>query len=159
MRNAMQQFVDNKIAAHSITGTYYCKGEPDENWGDLFSYPKVQHVIVLDKLPDPVTPAETSLGYPGYVEDPIEVKNYPADPSKYMYNHYMSYNFNTQNLGHTWLPEDVMVYWYEQTGEDPETDYFFMNPKDQEVAQVCGVYLGRIGEPIRKMKRENNGTI
>ena len=159
MRNAMQQFVDNKIAAHSITGTYYCKGEPDENWGDLFSYPKVQHVIVLDKLPDPVTPAETSLGYPGYVEDPIEVKNYPADPSKYMYNHYMSYNFNTQNLGHTWLPEDVMVYWYEQTGEDPETDYFFMNPKDQEVAQVCGVYLGRIGEEVTDVFYDEQGDL
>lgn len=151
MRDAMQQFVDNKIAAGSITGTYYCKGEPDKKWGDLFSYPKVQHVIVLDKLPDvivPVTTAETSLGYPGYVEDPIEVKNYPADPSRYMYNHYISYNFNTQNLGHTCLPEDVSNYWYEKTGEYPETEYFFMNPKDQEVAQVCGVYLGRIGDKV-----------
>lgn len=161
MRDAMQQFVDNKIAAGSITGTYYCKGEPDENFGgNLYSYPKVQHVIVLDKLPEvivPVTTAETSLGYPGYVEDPIEVKNYPADPSKYMYNHYMSYNFNTQNLGHTLLPEDVLIYWYEQTGEDPETDYFFMNPKDQEVAQVCGVYLGKIGDEVTDVGFDEDG--
>ena len=62
----------------------------------------------------------------------------------------MSYNFNTQNFGHTWLPEDVSSYWYEQTGEDPETDYFFMTPKDQEVAQVCGVYLGRIGDYLQE---------
>lgn len=161
MRDAMQQFVDNKIAAGSITGTYYCKGEPDDSYGgNLYSYPKVQHVIVLDKLPEvivPVTTAETSLGYPGYVEDPIEVKNYPADPSKYMYNHYMSYNFNTQNLGHTLLPEDVLIYWYEQTGEDPETDYFFMNPKDQEVAQVCGVYLGKIGDEVTDVGFDEDG--
>ena len=154
MRDAMQQFVDNKIAAHSITGTYYCKGEPDENWGDLFSYPKVQHVIVLDKLPDPVTPAETSLGYPGYVEDPIEVKNYPADPSRYMYNHYISYNFDRNNISAEGIPSPEVEYW-----GDLETTYFFMNPKDQEVAQVCGVYLGRIGDVVTDVFYDEQGDL
>lgn len=164
MRDAMQQFVDNKIAAGSITGTYYCKGEPDENWGDLgdlFSYPKVQHVIVLDKLPDPVTPAETSLGYPGYVEDPIEVKNYPADPSRYMYNHYISYNFDRDNISAEGVEMDGFVseWWQEHGGADLETTYFFMNPKDQEVAQVCGVYLGRIGDEVTVFYDEQEATI
>ena len=165
MRDAMQQFVDNKIAAGSITGTYYCKGEPDDSYGsDLFSYPKVQHVIVLDKLPDvivPVTTAETSLGYPGYVEDPIEVKNYPADPSRYMYNHYMSYNFEPSNTRSEGVEMDGFVseWWQEQGGADLETTYFFMNPKDQEVAQVCGVYLGRIGDEVTVFYDEQEETI
>lgn len=150
MREAMQTFVDNKIEARTITGRYLCEGEPidaEEAPGD---YPKVQHIIVLEKLPkvvEPVTTPQTTLGYPGYVQDPKEWSGrFYDDPSKYSYNHYMSYNFNRDNTiaSGTPLNYDAYVYWDEQgIVLDSDTRYFFMNPKDQEVAQVCGVWVGQ----------------
>lgn len=150
MREAMQTFVDNKIEAGTITGRYLCLGEPVDDEEAPGDYPKVQHIIVLEKLPEvvePVTTPQTTLGYPGYVQDPKEWRGrFYDDPSKYSYNHYMSYNFNKDNTiaSGTQLNEDALVYWHEQGIElDPDTRYFFMNPKDQEVAQVCGVWVGQ----------------
>ena len=150
MREAIQTFVDNKIEARTITGRYLCEGEPidaEEAPGD---YPKVQHIIVLEKLPkvvEPVTTPQTTLGYPGYVQDPKEWRGrFYDDPSDYSYNHYMSYNFNRDNTiaSGTPLNYDAYVYWDEQgIVLDSDTRYFFMNPKDQEVAQVCGVWVGQ----------------
>lgn len=150
MREAMQTFVDNKIEARTITGRYLCEGEPidaEEAPGD---YPKVQHIIVLEKRPkvvEPVTTPQTTLGYPGYVQDPKEWSGrFYDDPSKYSYNHYMSYNFNRDNTiaSGTPLNYDAYVYWDEHgIVLDSDTRYFFMNPKDQEVAQVCGVWVGQ----------------
>jgi hypothetical protein len=58
----------------------------------------------------------------------------------------MSYNFkrgNTSARG-THINEDALCYWYDNGIElDPDACYFFMNPKDQEVAQVCGVWVGQ----------------
>ncbi len=151
MREAMQAFVDNRIEGGTITGRYYCEGEPDDSYsGYQGSYPKVQHIIVLEKLPEvvkPVTTPETTLGYPGYVRDPKEWRGtFYDDPSDYSYNHYMSYNFhsgNTSSSG-TQIDEGALCYWYDNGIElDPDARYFFMNPKDQEVAQVCGVWVGQ----------------
>ena len=149
MREAMQTFVDNKIEAGTITGRYLCQGEPMSS-GYEGSYPKVQHIIVLEKLPEvvkPVTTPETTLGYPGYVRDPKEWRGtFYDDPSDYSYNHYMSYNFkrNNTSASGTHINEDALVYWHEHDIElEPEARYFFMNPKDQEVAQVCGVWVGQ----------------
>ena len=150
MREAMQTFVDNKIEAGTITGRYLCLGEPVDDEEAPGDYPKVQHIIVLEKRPEvvePVTTPQTTLGYPGYVQDPKEWRGrFYDDPSKYSYNHYMSYNFNKDNTfaSGKQLNETALVYWYEQGIElDPDTRYFFMNPKDQEVAQVCGVWVGQ----------------
>ena len=150
MREAMQTFVDNKIKAGTITGRYLCEGEPidaEEAPGD---YPKVQHIIVLEKRPEvvkPVTTPQTTLGYPGYVQDPKEWRGrFYDDPSKYSYNHYMSYNFKRGNTiaSGTHFNEDAYGYWHDHDIElDPNTRYFFMTPKDQEVAQVCGVWVGQ----------------
>ncbi len=149
MREAMQTFVDNKIEAGTITGRYLCQGEPMSS-GYEGSYPKVQHIIVLEKLPEvvkPVTTPETTLGYPGYVRDPKEWRGtFYDDPSDYSYNHYMSYNFkrgNTSASG-TQIDEGALCYWYDDgIVLDPNAHYFFMTPKDQEVAQVCGVWVGQ----------------
>ena len=162
MREAMQAFVDNRIEGGTITGRYYCEGEPDDSYsGGQGSYPKVQHIIVLEKLPEvvePVTTHETSLGYPGYVQDPKEWRGrFYDDPSKYSYNHYMSYNFerNNTSASGTHINESALVYWREHgIVLEPEARYFFMTPKDQEVAQVCGVWVGQKqfdfnGETIR----------
>ena len=161
MREAMQAFVDNRIEAGTITGRYLCQGEPVYAETAPFDYPKVQHIIVLEKLPEvvkPVTTPETTLGYPGYVRDPKEWRGtFYDDPSDYSYNHYMSYNFhsgNTSSSG-TQIDEGALCYWYDNGIElDPDARYFFMNPKDQEVAQVCGVWVGQKqfkfnGETIR----------
>ena len=160
MREAMQTFVDNKIEAGTITGRYLCQGEPMSS-GYQGLYPKVQHIIVLEKLPEvvkPVTTPETTLGYPGYVRDPKEWRGtFYDDPSDYSYNHYMSYNFerNNTSASGTHINESALVYWYDNGIElEPEARYFFMTPKDQEVAQVCGVWVGQKefdfnGETIR----------
>ena len=150
MREAMQTFVDNKIEGGTITGRYLCQGEPLNAEEAPFDYPKVQHIIVLEKLPEvvkPVTTPETTLGYPGYVRDPKEWRGtFYDDPSDYSYNHYMSYNFhsgNTSSSG-TQIDEGALCYWYDNhIVLDPNARYFFMTPKDQEVAQVCGVWVGQ----------------
>ena len=151
MREAMQTFVDNKIEAGTITGRYLCQGEPMSS-GYEGSYPKVQHIIVLEKRPEvvkPVTTPQTTLGYPGYVQDPKEWRGrFYDDPSKYSYNHYMSYNFNKDNTSAsgTQINESAYGYWDEPEQGielDPYACYFFMTPKDQEVAQVCGVWVGQ----------------
>lgn len=150
MREAMQTFVDNKIEEGTITGRYLCLGEPVDDEEAPGDYPKVQHIIVLEKLPEvvkPVTTPQTTLGYPGYVQDPKEWRGrFYDDPSKYSYNHYMSYNFKRDNTSAsgTHFNESAYGYWHDQGIElDPDTRYFFMTPKDQEVAQVCGVWVGQ----------------
>ena len=58
----------------------------------------------------------------------------------------MSYNFhsgNTSSSG-TQIDEGALCYWYDDSIVlDPNAHYFFMTPKDQEVAQVCGVWVGQ----------------
>ena len=150
MREAMQTFVDNKIEAGTITGRYLCLGEPLDAEEAPIDYPKVQHIIVLEKLPEvvkPVTTPQTTLGYPGYVQDPKEWRGrFYDDPSKYSYNHYMSYNFKRNNTSArgTQINESALCHWDDNGIElDPDARYFFMTPKDQEVAQVCGVWVGQ----------------
>ena len=146
MKAAMERFVDNKIKAGSINGVYICNGFSSNN-PDYEGRPytlKRNHVIILNEVPDcdnePTGMVENSLGYPGYQEDPREEKYYP-DPSRYMYNHYMPYNFLEENT----VPEGISasqaaINYYNL---NPNDRYFFMTPKDQEVAHVWAVWVGQ----------------
>lgn len=136
-RDIMQRYVDNKIVAGSITGTYECHEFSRPVLGSDDEMRKSQHIIVLDQLPDyvnePTITASNSLGYPGYQEDPREEKYY-ENPVNYMYNHYTPTNFIEVNTH-----EDYIL-----SPEDQDFKAFFMRPKDREVAQVWGVWLGQL---------------
>ena len=136
-RDIMQRYVDNKIVAGSITGTYECHEFSRPVMGSDDAMRKSQHIIVLDQLPDyvnePTITASNSLGYPGYQEDPREEKYY-ENPVNYMYNHYTPTNFIEVNTHGDYILSVV----------DQEFKAFFMRPKDREVAQVWGVWLGQL---------------
>lgn len=147
MREAMQNYIDNTITEGTIKGIYQCLGSPIDVPKDNFVGMKCQHVIVLDQLPGYGTLATSeseSLGYPGYVGDPREWYHY-SNPTRYMYNHYMSSNFNRSNTTSSGvaISSDVLDD-YADMGYplNPNDRYFFMTPKDQEVAQVWGVWVG-----------------
>lgn len=147
MREAMQNYVDNRILEKTVSGVYYCLGRPMAELNDDFIDVKCQHVIVLDKLPEygpPATNESESLGYPGYVEDPREWYHY-SNPTSYKYNHYMSSNFNRDNTTPSGIEVNSdVIDDYANMGVtlNPNDRYFFMTPKDQEVAQVWGVWVG-----------------
>lgn len=147
MREAMQNYIDNTITEGTIKGTYQCLGHPVEVPNDGFVGMKCQHVIVLDQLPGYgalATSESESLGYPGYVGDPREWYHY-GDPTRYMYNHYMSSNFNRSNTTSTGVAiSSSVIDDYADMGYplDPNDRYFFMTPKDQEVAHIWGVWVG-----------------
>ena len=144
-REAMSAFVDHTIDQNSISGTYHCLGEPMSNYESGDDYPKVQHIIVLDALPRLKYESEDSQGYPGYHQDPKEWKDrWYSDPSDYRYNHYMTYNFrrgNTKSSGCN-IGDESYDYYIDELGLNIPTKFFFMTPKDQEVAQVWGVWAG-----------------
>lgn len=147
MQAEMDRFVDNKIKPGTITGTYNCKGLSTTDWhynGDPYAT-KRHHLIALSEVPDcdaePTGLIENSLGYPGYDEDPLETKHYPGHPERYMYNHYMPYNFltaNTVSEGISASQASISHY-----NLNPNDRYFFMAPKDQEVAHVWAVWVGQ----------------
>ena len=147
MQAQMDRFVDNKIMPGTITGTYRCEGFSTQDWeynGDPYAT-KRNHVIVLTEVPDcetePTGLIEHSLGYPGYDEDPLETKHYPGHPERYMYNHYMPYNFLTANTVTEGIsPSQASISHYNL---NPNDRYFFMAPKDQEVAHVWAVWVGQ----------------
>ena len=108
--------VNTKLLAGTVKGLY----SSDENY-----------LIKLSALPQ--TNGEAT-GYYGYCEDNNETKH-----NDYLYNHYMSLNFNGANLNLNGNP-----------GAHPgagsvvqDTLLFFMNPKIQEVAHVMGVWMGQ----------------
>lgn len=124
----VEDYVDHKIQAGSIKGTYVCDGD---------DY-KAQHMIILSDWPVIINPTDiNSLGYPGYMQDPKE--QLPA--YDYKYNHYVPSNF---------LPEYIGGRFGQVGGEgaipgNPAYEnlrMFFMNPKDCEVAHVWAVWLG-----------------
>ena len=147
MRETMQNYVDNRILEKTISGNYYCTGRPMEVLDEDFREVKCQHVIILDKLPEhgPLATSESeSLGYPGYVEDPREWYHY-SNPTSYKYNHYMSSNFDRNNSTSSGVAvSSDVIDDYANMGVtlNPNDRYFFMTPKDQEVAQVWGVWVG-----------------
>ena len=124
----VEDYVDHKILAGSIKGTYLCDGD---------EY-KAQHLIILDEWPEAVNPTDiNSLGYPGYMQDPRE----EMTSIDYMYNHYVPANFLPEYIGGR----------FGEAGEEgaipgnpayENLRMFFMNPKDSEVAQVWAVWLG-----------------
>ncbi len=147
MQAQMDRFVDNKIKQGTISGKYNCKGlsTTDGQYdGDPYAT-KRNHLITLSKVPDcdtePTGLIENSLGYPGYDEDPLETKHYPGHPERYMYNHYMPYNFLTANTVTEGIsPSEASISHYNL---NPNDRYFFMAPKDQEVAHVWAVWVGQ----------------
>jgi hypothetical protein len=149
----MNNYVDNKIVAGSIKGTYRCVTSNSDPFGVYQDQSiKIQHVIELSELPqyvkDPATIGpNNTLGYPGFQNDPLETAGkYYANPvANYAYNHYSPANFMIGNLG----PDGVEG--FDTSGEfshEGENGYlvsdhwFFMRPKDQEVVQVWAVWLG-----------------
>lgn len=129
----VEKYVDHQIKGGSIHGIYSCDGD---------DY-KGKNKIILDEMPVVITPEDpNSLGYPGYLADPRE-----QDPNyDYMYNHYIPANFMENNIGGRFGGAG-------ENGVIPENeDYqdlrmFFMNPKDQEVAQVWAVWYGNMKFP------------
>ena len=129
----VEKYVDHQIKGGSIHGIYSCDGD---------DY-KGKNKIILDEMPVVITPEDpNSLGYPGYLADPRE-----QDPNyDYMYNHYIPANFMENNIGGRFGGAG-------ENGVIPENeDYqdlrmFFMNPKDQEVAQVWAVWYGNMEFP------------
>lgn len=149
----MNNYVDNKIVAGSIKGTYRCVTSNQDPFGVYQDQSiKIQHVIELSELPqyvkDPATIGpNNTLGYPGFQNDPLETAGkYYANPvANYAYNHYSPANFLILNL----TPDGVEG--FDTSGEfshEGENGYlvsdhwFFMRPKDQEVVQVWAVWLG-----------------
>ena len=126
----VEEFVDHKIKAGSISGIYYCEG----------NLVKAQHEIVLDAWPVLANPDDrNSLGYPGYLEDPKE----ELTTYDYHYNHYVPSNFLKENIGGRYGEAGT----YGAVPGNPSPVYrdvrlFFMNPKDDEVAQVWAVWYG-----------------
>ena len=128
----VEDLIDHKIKAGTVSGTYRCEGE---------EY-KAQNRIVLNAWPEAENPNDhTSLGYPGYLQDPREeLTNYD-----YHYNHYVPSNFLYDNIGGRFGDSDV-----DEEGVRPgnpayqDARMFFMNPKDQEVAQVWAVWYGQM---------------
>jgi hypothetical protein len=124
----VEKYVDHQIKGGSIHGIYSCDGD---------DY-KGKNKIILDEKPVVITPEDpNSLGYPGYLADPRE-----QDPNyDYMYNHYIPANFIQDNIGGRFggAGENGAI-----PGNEDYKDLrmFFMNPKDQEVAQVWAVWYG-----------------
>ncbi len=145
------KYVDHKIEAGTILGRYECDTYTVDYYGngmllDSVFY-KGRHIIGVGNDPEawPVVrepESTTSLGYPGYRGDPREEK-----PYDYMYNHYLPNNFLDYNIGGEF---GIVVDGGVEPGEDPVYDtsanprFFFMNPKDREVAQVWAVWLGKL---------------
>ena len=145
------KYVDHKIEAGTILGRYECDTYTVDYYGngmllDSVFY-KGRHIIGVGNDPEawPVVlepESTTSLGYPGYRGDPREEK-----PYDYMYNHYLPNNFLDYNIGGVF---GIVVDGGVEPGEDPVYDtsanprFFFMNPKDREVAQVWAVWLGKL---------------
>lgn len=132
----MEDLVDHKIKAGTITGTYNCEGD------EL----KAKHKIVLDEWPEAVNPNDvTSLGYPGYAQDPKEEKAYD-----YNYNHYVPANFMKKYVSGLFgglVPEEGEELPPGAVAGNPDYSdkrWFFMKPKDAEVAQVWAVWLGKM---------------
>ena len=108
--------VNTKLSAGTVKG-HYSDGE--------------NYTIVLSHMPEPNGDA---TGYYGYCEDNNETKH-----NDYLYNHYMSLNFNQANLSLDGNPGA-----HPGTGSVvQDTLLFFMNPKIQEVAHVMGVWMGQ----------------
>ena len=149
----MNNYVDNKIVAGSIKGTYRCVTSNNDPFGVYQDQSiKIQHVIELSELPqyvkDPATIGpNNTLGYPGFQNDPLETAGkYYANPvANYAYNHYSPANFLILNL----TPDGVEGFdtsgEFSHEGDDGylvSDHWFFMRPKDQEVVQVWAVWLG-----------------
>ena len=125
----VEELIDHKIKAESISGTYLCEGK---------EY-KAQHRIVLDAWPVAENAnGRNSLGYPGYLQDPKEELNVV-----YHNNHYVPANFLKKYIGGRFgeVGKDGAV-----SGNPNYQNYrwFFMAPKDQEVAQVWAVWYGQM---------------
>lgn len=148
----IQDLVDHRIEPSSIHGTYVY--DLSTVYGDASSFESHHKCrIILDDWPVPIDPdSHESLGYPGYVQDPLELPapdGYYEDPTTYRYNHYTPANFLYYNIGgsHGVVGiEGVMPGQAANPDYDNDTNlsFFFMNPKDQEIAQVWAVWLGEM---------------
>lgn len=143
-RQMMKKFVDHKIKAGTIKGTYYCNGNSYDEVACEEFIGKTNHRIVLSELPEFI-PSEETQGYPGYIPDPRE-----EEQLVYNYNQYVAANFFLPNLRPDGVNycnyEDLWDEYYYGTYREPLETYdynlFFMKPKNQEVAHVWGVWAG-----------------
>ena len=85
--------------------------------------------------------------YPGYVNDPLEESASLGSA----YNHYSPSNFDSRNLGGpvgrlnpTYGQNSPFVRYERGQNTDLVINYFFLPPKDQEIAQVWAVYVGKM---------------
>ena len=164
MHEKIATYVDHKIEAKTVKGTYIAPGfyfrehynpiNPTDPMGNRdFEYTKGMHSILLSEFPVAVEqPVSATLGYPGYVEDPTEkAGKFYDDPSQYMYNHYtpvnfMAYDYKPSEFKNVPLDENPFVYsagphaLSNVAGSNDE--FFFMQPKDAEVAHVWAVWKG-----------------
>lgn len=154
MHEKIASYVDHKIDARTIKGTYDASSSFYRNKGlYIYEYTKGMHRIVLSEFPVAIEqPQDATLGYPGYVEDPTEeAGKFYADPSQYMYNHYtpvnfMGYVYKPSELNNVPIDQNPFVYTAgpRALGEVAGSDdmFFFMQPKDAEVAHVWAVWKG-----------------
>ena len=163
MHEKIKSYVDHKIVPGTIHGTFYAHEAEVGYW----YYDKMLCTIELDGAPTVGQQSESSLGYPGFMFDPTEQAGIVyQDPTRYRYNHYVPCNFELKNLN-PWgvLAGEEYVELY-PFNEIPSM--FFLPPRDQEVAQVWGVYMGKqevddgYGQTVQKdvfeMLPTNNNT-
>ena len=143
MHEKIASYVDHKIQAGTISGTFLAHQAEIGHYGN---YDKMMCTIKLDEFPVAIAyqSGETSLGYPGYMSDPTEKPGvvYENPDEEYMYNHYVPCNFTLSNLDECGISAGwsyVDQYLYKEV-----PSFFFMPPKDQEVAHVWAAYMGEI---------------
>lgn len=153
---AIEEFVDNYIKEGSIIGTFHCSGnyysEAIYGGTDDPHNHKAAFEIWVEEMPEhvPGYVNSPSLGYPGYIpdprEDPKSEGGYYDDPIEYNYNHYTPSNFCATNIaGRSGLyPDGGNVVGPQAPDSLQNKQIFFMNPKDQEIAQVWAVYAGHV---------------
>ena len=133
-REKLNEFVDHKIKPATVQGTYHCERTNASKYGHTIAlsdehYPEIVPYVIND--------VSNSLGYPGYLQDPRE-ENADYD---YSYNHYVPANFVTDFSND---PEGCVFKMGNNHIESltEPINFFFIPPKDKEVAHVWAVYGG-----------------
>ena len=130
--DVMSQFVNKQIEPLSIKGTYGSDG------GMIKVYMDTAPIVLAD-----------TIGYPGFMRDPHEELN----GVEYFYNYYTPSNFlyDLYPEGQTPGPQASA-----DDRNDPENNFFFVNPKICEVAHVWGVWKGNDEFVVYKKSSKTN---
>ncbi len=133
-RQKLNEFVDHKIVPSTIRGIFHC------NRGDLTTTGytiELSNDYIPQAVPHATSDVSSSLGYPGYLQDPRE-ENTDYD---YRYNHFVPANF-IGNYDECDPENHIFPMGENHIPSVTEDLNFFIPPKDKEVAQVWAVYDG-----------------